>query len=229
MLIDLRTILYFCSILVFVCQTEWPFGHRATNLYAQEIVEQPVYQEPVIDEEFKEGDVDDELEQEELSLSHDEIRNRYQYGVALTQGVVLPWQMRGGALYKLEGEYASHLLSTGGGHFSFYDSTTSRRDKTAFDSISLFYSYRVFFTEMMPIFFEGSVGYATWNGTFEAMDLGLENAGGSEVASAFEASGAVAGINLGFMWPWENGIFVEYSLQFQCILKLNVISLLKLL
>ena len=157
-------------------------------------------------------DVDDELEQEELSLSHDEIRNRYQYGVALTQGVVLPWQMRGGALYKLEGEYASHLLSTGGGHFSFYDSTTSRRDKTAFDSISLFYSYRVFFTEMMPIFFEGSVGYATWNGTFEAMDLGLENAGGSEVASAFEASGAVTGINLGFMWPWENGIFVEYSL-----------------
>lgn len=149
---------------------------------------------------------------DELALSQQERRATYQQGVALSLGVVLPWQEIGVSYHRIADDRTTWVYSVGSGTFrmtGFHD-TREYVLETSVQNVS--WAWRYYFTELFPVFLQPSLSLAAWQGDIspKGADPAMDTAA-ARLDSGFSAMGAIAGLNLGILWLWDNHFFIEYS------------------
>lgn len=161
-------------------------------------------------------EADDESESfsndDELALSQQERRATYQQGVALSLGVVLPWQELGLSYHRILNDRVTWVYGVGSGTFrmaGFHD-TREYVLETSVQNVSL--AWRYYLTELFPIFLQPSLSLAAWQGDISPKGADpTTDTVAARLDSGFSAMGAIAGLNLGILWVWENQFFIEYS------------------
>jgi hypothetical protein len=184
----------------------------AADLASADDSEEPDHPMDPIAEDF----VADEFaaDDDELELTQEEIREHFTYGGALSIGVASPWQTAGLAgLMKLG---PSWYLSgaVGGGGFRIHGRDQGRQFVMKSQAQSAIFGTRWFPMLRAPFFIEGLLGLGLWSGKMrpEGSDP-VNDTEKSRLTAAFNASGLVYGINVGFVWAWSNRTYLEYSLQ----------------
>jgi hypothetical protein len=57
------------------------------------------------------------------------------------------------------------------------------------------------------------IGVATWKGSLAPSSIdALDDDTVKELTHDIDAAGLVAALNLGIMWTWDNGFYIEYSI-----------------
>jgi hypothetical protein len=166
------------------------------------------------EEEFDDfGEIDQDFSNEELGLSHREIREKFRYGLGVGLGHAAPWQDLAIVGAKFATPTYAHMVFLGKGDTKPTGLADIRRYELTIHSQSIFYAFRGFFWDVVPFFFQPSIGYAKWSGKLAPTNL-LDNDDDElrNLKTNYNAQGIVAGLNIGIMWTWDNGVYVEYNL-----------------
>ncbi|MGE0172394.1 MAG: hypothetical protein AB7T49_06405 [Oligoflexales bacterium] len=168
------------------------------------------------EEEFEDfGEIDQDFSNDELALSHREIREKYKWGVGLGIGHAAPWQDLAVAGMRFSKPTYAHMVFLGKMDTKPTGLAAVRRYELTIHSQSLYYAFRGFFWDVVPFFFQPSIGVVSWNGKLAPTNLLEPETEDEELRNLrtnYRAQGIVAGVNIGIMWTWENGIYVEYNL-----------------
>jgi hypothetical protein len=159
------------------------------------------------------GEIDDQFSDRELALSHQEIRKKFSYGAGLGVGYVAPWQKIGGQFFKLITPKFTHVFNLGSGDFDFNGTSKGKRYEMQLDTLSFYYGFRGFFWDVVPFFIQPMIGLATWKGDLEPSSIdALDDETVKSLTHDIDGTGLVAALNLGIMWTWEKGYYIEYSI-----------------
>lgn len=163
-------------------------------------------------EEVEEEKLDEAVrDQDPLAFSQNELQNNFPGGLAFNIGPVMPWSNYGVSLLWRKINFIQ-TLSLGAGDYKFSDNYKERNYNVDTDSQSIYYGLRWFFLGFGPIYVEPFFGAVRWSGSIKPN--GYDNVNdtlASSLNSRFDITGASLGANLGIMWIFQNGIFLDYN------------------
>lgn len=154
-----------------------------------------------------------DVDSNELDLTQEELRPKVNQAISLNFGVSIPWQSYGGSFATRASDQAMHVFSLGGGHSKLSGTEKEGAYEIGVNYRSFFYSWRVFPTQVIPLFIEPSLGFGTWEGRIkpEGSDP-ITDTDTSKLDAGFSVAGPMAGVGMGLVWFFESHWFVEYNL-----------------
>lgn len=157
-------------------------------------------------ERLTESDRDDALD-----FSQKELQGRFQTGAGVDLGLVMPWSKIGASyLGKIGSQIAS--LSLGFGSYEFSGNLDRRNYKVSGDTQAAYVASRYFVMGFGPIYLEPIVGLVHWNGEVKPRGADdIADSPASSLSSRYDLYGVEVGANLGLMWIFSNGIFLDYN------------------
>lgn len=168
--------------------------------------------EALVDKLAAETLASEESNVDPLEYSQKERQAEFQGGIALNLGPVMPWSEYGGSIL-WTGRGVIQSGSIGGGNFEFSDNYRGRNYKVKVDSQSAYYAARWFFLGFGPLYVEPFAGLVRWSGSIKPSGFDdVSDSLASSLNSRFDMSGASIGANLGVMWIFSNGLFLDYNL-----------------
>lgn len=153
----------------------------------------------------------------ELSLTHSEIRNRYDWGLKLGAGVSEAWHwFHVNGLYNVNPDL-SYVLAVGGGEWRFQSKDSQKNYEIMTFARSINVGPRYYFTEITALYLQASVGYVFWTGSIKPRGTSTDPTPEQEeilsrFRSGFRATGSVLSTKLGWASHWENGFFLDICL-----------------
>ena len=172
----------------------------------------PTSDENLVEELAAENLQDEASNADLLAYTQKELQGRFEGGLALNFGPVMPWSKYGASVFWKGGDIIQSV-SLGGGDFKFSDNYKERNYIVDVDSQSAYYAARWFFLGFGPVYVEPFAGFVRWSGSIKPR--GYDNVNdslASSLNSRFDMNGISLGANLGLMWIFTNGIFVDYNL-----------------
>lgn len=151
-------------------------------------------------------------EAEALDYTQKEKQQRFTGGLAFNIGPAMPWSAAGVSL--LWPQFGGiGQLSLGAGDFDFSDNYRQRNYLVAVDSQAAFLAHRMFPLGFGPIYVEPFFGLVRWNGSIKPRGFdSTQDQLAASLTSRFDSFGASAGGNLGIMWIFKSGLFLDYNL-----------------
>ena len=147
-----------------------------------------------------------------LEYSQNERQAKFSGGMALNIGPVIPWSESGASFFWSRYSLIQSL-TLGVGDFEFSDNYRDRNYRVKTDTQILYYATRWFFLGFGPLYVEPFAGFVRWSGSIKPS--GYDNVNdtlASALDSRFDINGLSLGTNLGLMWIFDTGIFVDYNL-----------------
>lgn len=152
-----------------------------------------------------------DTQEKELGYSQEELRTRFQYGIAVSVGAAHPWQIYGiETTAIMAGDWQVGAFAGGGGVKS-----SGRVDEKAYDlalttrSFGLTAQYHMERLEHLGV--TACIGYAAWDGTFEPHgsddDVIIDE---EKLGASFRAHGPFVGVAAVLTWLWESGFYLEW-------------------
>lgn len=149
---------------------------------------------------------------EALDFSQKEQQERFDFGVGLNMGPVLPWN-KWGLSFLWQQKYGIGSVSVGLGDFTFSDNYRDRNYRLEAKSQTAVYALRFFPLGFGPIYFEPLVGLGHWKGDIQPQgDDPVLDELASSLSSRYDLRGLSLGAHLGLMWIFSNRFFIDYNL-----------------
>ncbi len=146
-----------------------------------------------------------------LEFSQKELQGKFQSGVGLNLGLVMPWSKIGASFLGRLGQPISSF-SLGFGDFEYSGNLDQRNYLVSGNSQASFIAARYFFLGFGPIYVEPLFGVVHWNGAIKPRgNDALTDIAASSLTSRFDILGVDIGANLGLMWIFTNGVFLDYN------------------
>jgi hypothetical protein len=147
-----------------------------------------------------------------LDFTQKELQQRFNGGLGVNLGPVMPWAKIGASM--LWPEYKGIAqLSLGAGGFDFSDNFEGRNYLVQIDSQSAYLGWRNFPLGFGPIYVEPFAGFVRWSGSIKPRGFDAQQDQlASSLTSRFDSFGMSLGGNLGLMWLFKNGYFLDYNL-----------------
>jgi hypothetical protein len=147
-----------------------------------------------------------------LEYTQKELQGKFTGGFALNLGPVMPWADYGASIFWSRYGIVQSL-SLGAGDFEFSDNYKERNYQVEVDSQSMYYAARWFFLGFGPLYIEPFAGFVRWSGSIKPNGFDDTNDTlSASLNSRFDITGVSLGANLGLMWIFTNGIFLDYNL-----------------
>ena len=159
----------------------------------------------------KDFSVDDGL----LDFDQYEKLSLFEKGLAFSFGRAIPWQKLSFSYYKKMSETGNRFLtiSVGGGNFDMEGDYEYLDYEINTDSYSIYSSYRYYFTDFANFYVEPQLGAAYWSGTTGAGGVDADKVEAQEMyENTFKTAGLVVAGNLGILWQFDGGFFIDYSI-----------------
>lgn len=148
-----------------------------------------------------------------LEFTQKELQSKFQSGFGLELGKVMPWSDVGAAVLGRTGSSIS-TLSLGFGRYKYSGELDSRNYQVAGKAQSAYAASRWFVLGFGPIYLEPIVGLVHWNGDVKPRTTDkLTDIEASSLTSRYDLIGLDVGANLGLMWIFGNGVFLDYNLM----------------
>lgn len=146
-----------------------------------------------------------------LEYSQKERQQQFEGGLALSLGPVMPWSEYGASVFWRKADIIQNL-SLGGGNFEFSDNYRDRNYIVKVDSQSAYYAARWFVLGFGPLYLEPFVGLVRWSGSIRPRGFDkLSDSLASSLNSRFDITGVSTGGNLGLMWIFSKGVYLDYN------------------
>ncbi|MES2743783.1 MAG: hypothetical protein V4655_00090 [Bdellovibrionota bacterium] len=147
-----------------------------------------------------------------LEFTQKELQGKFPGGIALNVGPVMPWSDYGASFFWSRYDIVQSL-SLGAGNFDFSDNYKERNYLVDTDSQSVYYAARWFFLGFGPLYIEPFAGLARWSGSIKPSGYDdVNDSLSASLNSRFDITGVSVGGNLGIMWLFTNGLFLDYNL-----------------
>jgi len=175
----------------------------------------PAAETPAQDDEQDEEQSGEPLSESErataLEYTQKELQNKFQSGVGLDLGRVLPWSELGVTFLSRSGSQISSL-SLGFGDFEYSGNLDQRNYMVSGFAESAYVSSRYFVFGFGPLYIEPAIGFVHWNGEVKPQGNDeIDDIAASSLTSRFDLMGADLNVNFGLMWIFTNGIFLDYN------------------
>lgn len=146
-----------------------------------------------------------------LAYTQKELQTKFQSGVGLNLGRVMPWSELGATfLGKMDSTISS--LSLGFGDFEYSGNLNQRNYMVSGHAESAYVAARYFVFGFGPIYVEPALGFVHWNGDVKPRgNDDLEDVAASALTSRFDLLGMDVDVNVGLMWIFTNGVFVDFN------------------
>jgi hypothetical protein len=179
----------------------------ASAAHAAETPAQPDEQ----DEEQSAEPLTESDKESALAYTQKELQAKFQNGVGLNLGRVLPWTELGiTAMGKVGSTISS--LSLGFGDFEYSGNLDQRNYMVSGQAESAYLAARYFVFGFGPLYVEPAVGLVHWNGDVKPRgNDDLEDVAASALTSRYDLLGLDVDVNLGLMWIFSNGVFLDYN------------------
>lgn len=146
-----------------------------------------------------------------LEYTQKELQDKFQSGVGLDLGTVMPWSKIGATFF---GKMGSQIgsLSLGFGDFEYSGNLNQRNYLVSGHAESAFVASRFFILGFGPLYVEPAIGLVHWNGDVKPRgNDDLDDIAASALTSRFDLLGADIDVNVGLMWIFTNGIFLDFN------------------
>lgn len=171
----------------------------------------PGNDESLVDEIAAENLNDETNAIDPLAYSQKELQGKFEGGLALNLGPVMPWSEYGASAFWKSANIIQSV-SLGGGNFKFSDNYKEHNYLVDVDSQSAYYAARWFFVGFGPLYIEPFGGFVRWSGNIKPRGFdNISDGLASSLNSRFDINGVSVGANLGLMWLFTNGIFIDYN------------------
>lgn len=149
----------------------------------------------------------------ELALTQEELRQKKQAMLGVHMGTIYPWHHFGlSMLWWDRAKRGLWGLSLGSGSFELSDVRQGRAFFLDSQIKSLWGSYRRYLGSY-PFFWEAYSGLEVWNAELRPRTNEQQNElEAASLISDFSGMSVGLGGKVGFIWHWENGIFIESSI-----------------
>ncbi|WP_141734992.1 hypothetical protein [Oligoflexus tunisiensis] len=146
-----------------------------------------------------------------LAYTQKELQDKFQTGASLDLGRVTPWSELGAAFFgRIGGPISS--LSLGFGDFEYSGNLNQRNYMVSGHAESAYVAARYFVLGFGPLYVEPAIGLVHWNGDVKPRgNDDIDDIAASALTSRFDLLGADIDVNLGIMWLFTNGVFVDYN------------------
>ncbi len=185
----------------------WALGAWASAMHAAETPAQ-------IDEQDEEQNAEPLSASERetaLAYTQKELQNKFQSGVGLNLGRVMPWSELGVTFLGKLGQNISGL-SLGFGDFEYSGNLNQRNYMVSGQAESAYVAARYFVFGFGPLYVEPAFGFVHWNGDVKPRgNDDLEDESASSLTSRFDVLGTDLDVNVGLMWIFTNGVFLDYN------------------
>lgn len=167
----------------------------------------------VTDEDLEDAEPDPEIDADELEMTQEELRPRVERALTLNIGVSIPWQQYGLSYETKASDYSMNLYSIGGGHNNFSGMEQEGSYEISVNYRSFVYGWRLFLSDLIPVFVEPSIGFGLWEGRInpDGSD-GTNTTAASKLDAGFSTGGPIVGASLGVAWYSGSRWFIEYYL-----------------
>jgi hypothetical protein len=160
------------------------------------------------------GDDKEEHDEEDLSLSFAEMRDRVNAGVSLDLGST---RLRELIAFSFIFKYSADWMITGNigsGRWVMDGEQGKKTYRLRSDAKDLGVGLRYYFTEISGFYLESNLTYLLWKGRIEPTGTNEveEETVKSKLDSSFSNSGPALGLKLGWTTAWENGFYIDYCL-----------------
>jgi hypothetical protein len=146
-----------------------------------------------------------------LAYTQKELQTKFQSGAGLNLGRVMPWSELGAAFLGKMGTTITSL-SLGFGDFEYSGNMNQRNYIVSGHTESAYVAARYFVFGFGPLYVEPAFGFVHWNGDVKPRgNDDLEDESASALTSRFDLLGADLDVNLGLMWIFTNGVFLDYN------------------
>gem|GEM_PF-2869503 len=173
-------------------------------------MQDPEVENPKDEDQSTEG-LSDSDRDTALEFSQKELQEKFQSGAGLDLGLVMPWSKVGATFLGRLGEPISSL-SLGFGYFEYSGNLDQRNYLVSGNAQASFIATRYFFLGLGPIYVEPIFGVVHWNGAIKPRgNDALTDIAASSLTSRFDIFGVDLGANLGLMWIFTNGVFLDYN------------------
>jgi hypothetical protein len=185
----------------------WALGAWTSAAHAAEAAAQIDEQ----DEEQSAETLSESDRESALAYTQKELQTKFQSGVGLNLGRVMPWSELGATfLGKMDSTISS--LSLGFGDFEYSGNLNQRNYMVSGHAESAYVAARYFVFGFGPVYVEPAFGFVHWNGDVKPRgNDDLEDVAASALTSRFDLLGVDADVNVGLMWIFTNGVFVDYN------------------
>lgn len=182
----------------------------SSDLYEDEEYEG---EEEDLDQKMEVASTNDREELLALALNNNEIRAQHSEFAGLFVGTAYPWQSVGVEFTNYVNADRAHMFSVGFGDWSFKDSQEEVSYIVDAEANGVFYSQKLFPTDVLPLYFQLTGGWIFWKGEINPSGEFAEDAEISDVLrSGFHANGPIVSAHLGLNVTWKSGWFLEYNL-----------------
>lgn len=153
------------------------------------------------------------VQQDELALSQSELLPKANQMLSIGIGAAMPWQNFNVQWGLRKSADELWHFSAGGGNDVLTGRSQLRSYELEVRSQSLVGGIRYFFSERFPFYAEPLISFVQWDGDIspKGSDPATDTVA-AKLDSGFSGQGVIFGGNLGFIWLWENGFFVDYSI-----------------
>lgn len=146
-----------------------------------------------------------------LEYTQKELQNKFQSGLGLELGRVLPWSELGFTFLSKMGSQISSL-SLGFGDFEYSGNLQQRNYMVSGFAESAYVASRYFVFGFGPLYIEPTIGFVHWNGEVKPQGNDeIDDIAASSLTSRFDLMGADLNVNFGLMWIFTSGIFLDYN------------------
>ncbi len=146
-----------------------------------------------------------------LEYTQKELQTKFQSGVGLDLGRVKPWSELGVTFFGRVGSQMASL-GLGFGEFDYSGNLDQRNYLVSGQAESAYLATRYFPLGFGPLYVEPAIGFVHWNGDVKPRgNDDLDDVAASALTSRFDLLGADLDVNVGLMWIFTNGIFLDYN------------------
>jgi hypothetical protein len=146
-----------------------------------------------------------------LAYTQKELQTKFQSGAGLNLGRVMPWSELGATFFGKMGTTIGSL-SLGFGDFEYSGNLNQRNYMVSGHAESAYVAARYFPLGFGPLYVEPAFGFVHWNGDVKPRgNDDIEDVLASALTSRFDAIGVDLDVNVGLMWIFTNGVFLDYN------------------
>ncbi|MBC7661221.1 MAG: hypothetical protein H7249_16105 [Chitinophagaceae bacterium] len=147
-----------------------------------------------------------------LEYSQKERQAQFNGGIALNIGPVMPWSKYGASILWKQWDVIQ-TFSLGAGNFDYSNNYRERNYLVKTNAQSAYYAARWFVLGFGPLYLEPFAGLARWGGSIRPRGYDdINDTLTSSLNSRFDITGISMGGNIGLMWIFSNGLFLDYNI-----------------